>query len=61
VSKTDAVGAVLINRALSIGIALVIAAIGTAILRDEVRTALQGRGRAPGMAADAPGAEAPTR
>ena len=60
VSKTDAVGAVLINRALSIGTALVIALIGTAILRDEVRAALQGRGRAPGTAADARGGEAPT-
>ena len=60
VSKTDAVGAVLINRALSIGTALVSALIGTAILRDEVRAALQGRGRAPGTAADARGGEAPT-
>ena len=60
VSKTDAVGAVLINRALSIGIALIIALIGTAILRDEVRAALRGKGRVPGTTADTSGAEAPT-
>jgi hypothetical protein len=60
VSKTDAVGAVLINRALSIGIALVIALIGTAILHDELRAALRGRGRVPGTTAHASGAEAPT-
>ncbi len=53
VSKTDAVGVVLINRALSIGVSLVIALIGAALLRDEGRAALRGRGHVPHAAADA--------
>jgi uncharacterized membrane protein YbhN (UPF0104 family) len=45
VGKADAVGAVLINRALSIAIALLIALVGLIVWRDELRAALRGRTR----------------